>query len=98
MSEMHFRRVFQKSMNMTPSAYLNMFRIQNACRQLLKTDLSVETVAMQSGFSTVSTFNRNFRIYMDTSPLRWKKLHLEEADSVAGFRVRAHRGWDDDHV
>ena len=35
MSETHFRRVFQKIMNMTPSDYLNLVRVQMACEYIL---------------------------------------------------------------
>ena len=37
MSETHFRRVFQKIMNMTPSDYLNLVRVQMACEYMKKT-------------------------------------------------------------
>ena len=34
LSETHFRRVFEKSMNMTPVDYLNMVRVQMACEYM----------------------------------------------------------------
>lgn len=83
---------------MSPSVYLNMVRIQQACHLLLRTELPVEAIAEQTGFSTLSTFNRNFRSYMEESPLRWRKTHQGNPDSIAGFHIRAHRGGDDDHV
>ena len=98
MSETHYRRVFRESMNMSPTDYLNMVRIQQACRLLLKTDLPVEIIAERAGFTTMSTFNRNFRSYTNESPLRWKKNHMGASDSIAGFRIRARKGWDDDTV
>ena len=98
MSETHYRRVFRESMNMSPTDYLNMVRIREACRLLLKTDLPVELIAERSGFTTMSTFNRNFRAYTNESPLKWKKTHLGASDSIAGFQIRARKGWDDDTV
>ena len=64
----------------------------------LKTDLPVELIAERSGFTTMSTFNRNFRAYTNESPLKWKKTHLGASDSIAGFQIRARKGWDDDTV
>lgn len=73
MSESHFRRVFEKSTGQTPLEYLNHMRIRKACSLLYKTENSVEEISHQVGFSAVSTFNRNFRRLMGTSPFRWRK-------------------------
>lgn len=94
-SETHFRRIFKECMNMSPADYLNMIRIQQACTMLLKTDFPVDLVAEKAGFTTLSTFNRNFRHFMDDSPLRWKKRHVN-TEHTSGLRVQALRGWTDD--
>lgn len=60
-SETHLRRIFQESMRMTPVEYINWVRIRAACKELRKTNISVNEIAMRSGFTTISTFNRNFR-------------------------------------
>lgn len=96
LSETHFRRIFKESVNMSPTDYLNMIRIQHACSMLQKTDYPVEIIAEKCGFTTLSTFNRNFRTFMDESPLKWKKAHVLHGDESGGFRVKALKGWDDD--
>lgn len=68
MSETHFRRVFQEKMNMTPIEYVNFVRVKKACELIDKTDISMEDVAEKVGFVTPSTFNRNFRRIIGTSP------------------------------
>ncbi len=72
MSETHFRRVFEEAMNMQPVDYINLVRIQNACEMMKKTDLSMDTIAKKVGFPTPSTFNRNFKKFLKTSPYQWK--------------------------
>ena len=72
MSETHFRRVFEEAMNMQPVDYINLVRIQNACELMKKTDLSMDTIAKRVGFPTPSTFNRNFKKFLKTSPYQWK--------------------------
>ena len=68
MSETHFRRIFEEKMNMTPVEFVNFVRVKKACELIDKTDISMEDVAEKVGFITPSTFNRNFRRIIGTSP------------------------------
>ncbi len=97
MSETHFRRLFKDNMNMAPADYLNMIRIQKACTMLLKTDYPVDLISEKAGFTTLSTFNRNFKHFMDETPLKWKKIHQNNENSM-GLRVSALKGWTDDVI
>lgn len=72
LSETHFRRIFEKCMNMTPVDYLNLVRVQMACEYMRNNDVSMESVAEKCGFQSVSTFNRNFRRVLGESPYQWK--------------------------
>ena len=60
-------------MGMTPVDYLNQVRIKKACDMIRKTGYSMEEIAVKVGFSTTSTFNRNFKRIVGTSPYHWKK-------------------------
>ena len=93
MSEAHFRRIFVDSINMTPVDYLNLVRIQNACKIMNKTDHSMEVVAAECGFSTFSTFNRNFRKFLDTSPYQWKKNKDNYENKLLNYNINALKGW-----
>ena len=73
MSETHFRRLFSDYMHMGPLEYINTVRVQAACEHLKKTDESVADIAHKCGFTTNSTFNRNFRQIMGTTPMAWRK-------------------------
>ena len=42
------------------SDFLTQTRVNNACRLLLKTNKSVTDIALEVGYNTVKTFNRNF--------------------------------------
>ena len=72
MSETHFRRLFESYINMPPMEYLNLIRVQKACELMKKTNEPMELIAQKCGFTTQSTFNRNFRKFLDTSPYQWK--------------------------
>lgn len=94
MSETHFRRLFVKNMNMSPVEYINLVRVQAACELLSKTNFSMETVAIKSGFQTVSTFNRNFNKIVGNSPYQWKKNSHSYDKKVQEFKISAYKGWE----
>ena len=55
--------------------YLNQVRIKKACDMIRKTGYSMEEIAVKVGFSTTSTFNRNFKKYFDQQlKATWKEL------------------------
>ncbi len=93
MSETHFRRVFQEKMNMTPVEYVNFVRIKKACELIDKTDISMEDVAEKVGFITPSTFNRNFRRIIGTSPYQWKKRPDSHEGKLLEYKISALKGW-----
>lgn len=93
MSETHFRRVFQERMNMTPVEYINFVRIKKACELIDKTDISMEEVAEKVGFVTPSTFNRNFRRIIGTSPYQWKKRPDNHEGKLIDYKISALKGW-----
>lgn len=68
-SETHFRRVFTSHMKVSPLEYINSVRIHTACEFLQKTDIPVADIAHKCGFTTNSTFNRNFRQIMGVTRL-----------------------------
>ncbi len=93
MSETHFRRVFQKAMNMTPSDYLNLVRVQMACEHMKKSSDNMELVAEKCGFRSVSTFNRNFKKVLGITPYQWK-IHPENYEAkLQNYKISAYRGW-----
>ncbi len=72
-SEPHFRRIFVNCMKMSPVKYINQVRIRRACDELKRTNESMAAISARAGFSTLSTFNRNFRSIMGISPQQWRK-------------------------
>lgn len=73
MSASYFRKVFARTMGMTPLEYVNRYRINRALNLLRGTDETVLQIAVQTGFPSVATFDRNFRRYVGKSPADWRK-------------------------
>ena len=94
LSEPHFRRVFLEQINMPPMDYLNLIRIQKACRLMNRGNASMEMVAAESGFSSVSAFTRNFRKFLDTTPYQWKLSRGRDPEDLSGYEISAFRGWE----
>lgn len=93
MSETHFRRIFESCMNMPPVDYINLVRIQNACDLLKKTNDSMDVVAQKVGFATTSTFNRNFKKFLNTSPYQWKINPQNYERKLLNYNISARKGW-----
>ena len=93
MSETHFRRLFESCMNMSPVDYINLVRIQKACDLLKKTTDSMDIVAQKVGFTTTSTFNRNFKKFLNTSPYQWKINPENYETKLLNYNISARKGW-----
>lgn len=93
MSETHFRRVFEACMNMSPVDYINLVRIQRACDLMKKSNDSMDIVAQKVGFTTTSTFNRNFKKFLNTSPYQWKINPENYERKLLNYNISARKGW-----
>ena len=76
LSEAHFRRQFKTLTGQTPHHYLNQMRIQMAIGLLQNSDKSILSIALECGFSTLSTFNRQFKEQMACSPRDYRKQNV----------------------
>lgn len=92
-SETHFRRVFTSYMKVSPLEYINTVRIQTACDLLQKTDDPVADIAHKCGFTTNSTFNRNFKQLMGVTPIEWRKRPESYEQQLLNFDIHSEEGW-----
>jgi len=76
MSESYFRKVFTQLMGLSPLEYVNRHRIHRAMHLLHVTGDSVQHIAMECGFPSVSTFSRNFIRFVGQNPTSWRKQHV----------------------
>jgi len=72
-SETHFRRLFSQTMRMSPLAYINLIRVEAACKLLFTTDGLVGDIAVKCGFISITALNRNFKAIVGMSPSQWRK-------------------------
>jgi AraC-like DNA-binding protein len=65
--------VFKKSTGMTLNDYVNLMRLSYAQAMLMRDEASVLTVAMDSGFGSLSAFNKSFRKVAGMSPSDYRR-------------------------
>ena len=94
LSESHFRRMFEASMNMKPIDFLNMVRIREACRLIEKGEFSIRDICYQVGYVTPSTFNRNFLKLTGMTPIEWRREKANTAGFFRNLQISAQKGWE----
>ena len=73
MTPKYFCRFFQEMSNKTPIEYLNLYRIESACEQLMSTDLPITDIAINCGFNDVSYFIKTFKKHKGITPKKYLK-------------------------
>jgi len=68
LSKFHLIRVFKKNVGISPAKYLNQIKMDLAKHWLLKSSKTVLAIAMDLGFSDLSTFNKAFKKAAGNSP------------------------------
>jgi AraC-like DNA-binding protein len=73
LSPNHFRRLFVAAVGMSPSQYLHYLRVSMASAALLQGRESITVIAMNCGYPSISSFNRQFRKQTGMSPRNYRK-------------------------
>ena len=73
-SKFHFSRLFKQCSGQNFYDYLCFKRIKTAEMLLLKPTLPITEIALQSGFSSLSTFNRTFKRLKNCTPTEYRNL------------------------
>lgn len=68
----HFTREFTKETGINPIRYLTNIRIQNAMHLLQDTELSINEIALQCGFSCGNYFSKTFKKNTQLSPYQFR--------------------------
>jgi AraC family transcriptional regulator len=74
MSRSHFTRLFTESAGVAPGRYVMECRVQEATRLLKKTSLSVEVIALRTGFFSHSHLCKTFKRSSLPNPDQYRKI------------------------
>lgn len=81
-SKFHFTRLFKQFTDTSFYSYLNQRRVKAAETLLLIPNISITDVALQSGFSSISTFNRVFRTAKNCTPSEYKAYYQHQGKRI----------------
>ena len=70
-----FTRLFAKEIGMAPQQYVQNKRIAQASILLHHSNLSIEEIALETGFYDRFHFTKTFKKWTGTSPARYKRQH-----------------------
>jgi len=70
-----YQKIFKEIMEISPAQYLRDIRITEACRLLANTDLPIQEVAEQCGFSCSSYFIYVIRKQLGMTPLEYRNAN-----------------------
>lgn len=77
-SESQYRKLFSKMVGLSPIEYLENYRIYRACHLMVTDNLSLKEISLRVGFSSVSSFNRQFQKHLHLSPSEWLAESMRE--------------------
>ena len=77
MTPSSFSRYFKIHANKTFSEFLSEIRIGNACKMLIENKVNISQACYESGFQTLSNFNKQFKAITHRNPLAYKKEYNE---------------------
>jgi AraC family transcriptional activator of pobA len=74
----HLSRLCRAAKGLSASAYIEAYTIQEACRLLAFTQLSVAEVGYRLGFADPSYFSRRFRTYQGQTPSAYRQRFVSQ--------------------
>lgn len=68
----YLSRYFRNSVSITFNTYVNLYRISKACYMLNNTDCTVIQCALECGYTSLRSFNRNFKLCTNLTPIEYR--------------------------
>lgn len=72
MNYAYVSRMFKRLVGVSYNEYVNMLRLDRACYLMENTTKSITECALESGFSSTHTFNRNFKEHYGITPYKYR--------------------------
>lgn len=94
MSERSFARRFAEETGITPAQFVERARLDEACRHLAGSDLSLDAVSADAGFGAAERMRRAFIRHLGVTPGRYRErfrtARRDPAPSNQGTSINAH--------
>ena len=73
----YLSRYFKNVVGISFNSYVNMYRLNHACYLLDNTSDHILNIAIESGYKSLRSFNRNFKIHFGISPNEYVKASIQ---------------------
>lgn len=70
----YLSRYFRKIVGISYNSYVNHSRLSHACYLMENSDMPIIQCAYDSGFTSLRSFNRNFKAYYKVTPAEYRKI------------------------
>ena len=74
-STWHLQQLFKKEYNITPGKYVRERQLELAMRLLQSSDMQIQVIANQLGYSSAFAFSNAFKKLTGYSPREWRKIN-----------------------
>src|SRR5437899_10390482 len=78
MSVRNFERVFTRELGRTPSKYILQVRVEEAQRQLERTDRGLKQIALHCGFGSADVTRRSFVRLIGVTPNQYRRTSYDQ--------------------
>ena len=69
----YISRFFKKNMGISFNTYVNYYRLSHACYLMENSDAPIIQCAMESGYTSLRSFNRNFKEHFNVTPAEYRR-------------------------
>jgi two-component system response regulator YesN len=74
----YLQRLFRETCNTSVIEYLLRYRMENACKMLMETEMSIQEVSVEIGYSDVKNFYYRFKKIFGVTPTQYRLNHKKE--------------------
>ncbi|PCJ62659.1 MAG: hypothetical protein COA79_03840 [Planctomycetota bacterium] len=78
LSEVRLRKIFKLSLGISPKNYIAQFRINQACKLLKTTQLSIKEISFKTGFNDEHYFHLSFKKQTKKTPTEYRNFAGQE--------------------
>lgn len=86
-SKYYLSRIFKEITGLTITEYINFTRIQHAKKLLEESNLSITKIADIIGFNNISYFQKVFKSFVSTTPLKYRNYFIDSANSTGEYSL-----------
>lgn len=77
-SKSHFCRLFKEKTGLNVTEYINQYRVEKACLDLIYSKKNITEIATENGFNNIQYFSRIFKQFMKCTPKQYQKLQNKQ--------------------